>query len=414
MSTDSHYMPKLRNVEPVRLVLEGREAIGLTDPLRISEKTVCVDRSVLPVLAMLDGRHSVVDIQAELTRMTGRLVYSDDIVSLVNMLDEACLLEGERFRRAFDDKVQQFRNSPYRRSSHAGASYPAEPEALRSELDRFFAGEGGPGKPDYFIDERRPVGLIAPHIDVRSGGACFAHAYHALASGAPSDLYVIFGTGHAGVKGLFTATNLDFQTPLGTVETDREFVKSLGEELGEDPAAEEILHASEHVIEFQVIFLQHLFSGRHQFKIVPVLASLAPQFLDEGTGFREEHERFTRFCGAVREVCRKRGGSVCFIASADLDHIGPRYGDAFIPNGMTVTRALEGDRKLLSLLEKVDMEAFVQEVAADNEARRICGFSPIAAMLACMDASAGKLLTLDYAHVDNRNSFVSFAAMIFH
>ncbi len=413
MSLNIHYMPKLRPVEPVGLVVEGREAIGLTDPLRISDQTVCVDRSVLPLLTMLDGRHSIVDIQAELTRMTGRIVFSDDILSLVNMLDEAFLLEGERFQQAFDDKVRQFRNRPYRPSSHAGTSYPAETEALRSQLDRFFVEDGGPGTLQYFVDDRRPKGLIAPHIDVRSGGKCFAHAYHTLAAGTPSDLYIIFGTGHAGVKRLFTATNLDFQTPLGTVETDRDFVHRLGEELGEDPAAEEILHATEHVIEFQVIFLQHLFAGRHQFKIVPILASLAPQFLDPNAGFHEELERFDRFCGAVREVVRTTPGRVCYIASADLDHIGPRYGDSFMPDDNTVTRALEGDRKLLATVEKLDMEAFVREVTADNDSRRVCGFSPIAAMLACMDASVGELLALEYTRVDNRNSFVSFASMIF-
>lgn len=413
MNFTSDYMPKLRNVEPVRLVMEGRERIGLTDPLRISESVVCVDRSVLPVLAMFDGRHSVVDIQAELTRRTGRLVFSDDITALLKMLDDACLLEGERFRLALDRKVQEYRNSPFRESSHAGTCYPSEPDALRALLDGFFLDEGGPGSPDFFSDTRRPVGLIAPHIDIRAGGRCFAHAYHALASGVPSDLYIVFGTGHRGVQGLFTATNLDFQTPLGTVETDREFVSDLGQELGYDAAAEEFLHAAEHVIEFQVVFLQHVFRGRHEFKIVPILASLAPQFV-QGSGFAREQERVQRFCGAVRELCRKSGRSVCFIASADLDHIGPQYGDPFMPQRTTITRALEEDRVLMSLLERVDMQGFVQAVARDNETKRVCGFSPITAMLGCMDASSGTLLALDYAHVDNRNSFVSFASMIFY
>jgi len=31
-----------------------------------------------------------------------------------------------------------------------------------------------------------------------------------------------------------------------------------------------------------------------------------------------------------------------------------------------------------------------------------------------MDASEGNLLSLDFAHVDERSSFVSFTAMIFH
>jgi AmmeMemoRadiSam system protein B len=62
----------------------------------------------------------------------------------------------------------------------------------------------------------------------------------------------------------------------------------------------------------------------------------------------------------------------------------------------------------------MDVAGFVRTVARENEARRICGFSPIATMLHCMEASEGKLLALDYAQVDDRSSFVSFASMIFH
>jgi hypothetical protein len=285
---------------------------------------------------------------------------------------------------------------------------------LQQDLTAFFEGNNGPGLPQYRSTPRRPVGLIAPHIDISSGGACFAKAYHALAEGQPSDIYVILGTGHAGVEAKFTATRLDFQTPLGTVRTDRDFLDALSVKLGRDAAAEEILHATEHVIEFQVVFLQHVLARNHSFAVVPILCSLHHHLFSGTEAFAEERRLFEEFCMALKDICRESGKTVCFIASADLDHIGPRYGDSFVPHKGTVAGALEKDEDLLRGLERMDVDGFVRTVARENDSRRICGFSPIATMFHCMEASQGKLLALDYAQVDERSSFVSFASMIFH
>ncbi|MBI5249846.1 MAG: AmmeMemoRadiSam system protein B [Desulfomonile tiedjei] len=388
--------------------------MGLRDPLQLTDHMVCLQPEALHVLAMLDGTHSLRDIQTELSRMTGSIVFMEDIEALVGTLDEAYLLHGDRFKEAYESKVARYRKQPRRPCSHAGMSYSADPEALRKELTDFFVQQNGPGLPEYGSDDRRPVGLIAPHIDVRAGGNCFAKAYQSLGSGQSSDVYVIFGTGHAGVEGVFTATNLDFETPLGVVETDRDFVRELGSLLGRDPAAEEILHAAEHVIEFQLIFLQYILSGRHKFTVVPVLCSLSHHMFQQNGPHKEQKRHFDEFCNAVKEVCGRNSRTVCFIASADLDHIGPRYGDSFVPHRGTVKDALEKDRRMLGCLERLDLSGFVQQIAGENDSRRICGFSPITAMFNCMDAREGRLLGLDFAQVDNNNSFVSFTSMIFH
>ncbi len=372
-------------------------------------------QEVLPVLSLMDGRHSLRDIHAILTRATGQLAFMEQLLNLVSTLDDACLLHGDTFREGLVRKTDQYRSSPFRPCSHAGASYSGDPDTLRGDLNAFFIEDDGPGMPKLFSDKRRPIGLVAPHIDIRAGGRCFARAYHALASGRPSDIYVILGTGHAGVENMFTATTLDFETPLGITRTDREFIRELGEELGYDPAAEEILHASEHVIEFQVVFLQHLLASRHDFTIVPILCSLSHRYFDGNGPFAEERELFERFCHAMREVCRRSAKRVCFIASADLDHIGPRYGDSFEPHAGTIRTSLDADSTLLDLLERLDVRAFVETVARDNDSRRICGFSPMTTMFHCMEgATSGKRLALDHAKVDNRNSFVTFASMVFY
>jgi AmmeMemoRadiSam system protein B len=414
VNPDAINTPKLRNVEPISVVVQGQPAIALKDPLQISENVVCMHPDAVHLLMLLDGLHSVLDIQTELTRQAGRLVYLEEIKTVLEKLDAVYLLDGERFRAAFEEKVANYRQLPFRPSAHAGVSYSSDPDDLRSQVHAFFEGPNGPGMPQLFSDHRRPVGLIAPHIDIKAGGGCFAQGYHALASGQPSDLYVIFGTGHAGVEGMFTATNLDFQTPLGTVTTDRNFIAELSRELGKDCAAEEILHANEHVIEFQTIFLQYLLGAHHDFSIVPILCSISHHYFDGHGRFDAQRHMFDDFCRAVRAVCHRTAKSVCFIASADLDHIGPRYGDHFVPHEGTVRGALERDARLLSSLERVDMDEFVRLVVQDNDTARICGFSPITTMLRCMDASEGTVLALDFAHVDERNSFVSFSSMIFH
>ncbi len=407
--------PRIRNVEPVLVAVQGRPVVALKDPLQIAPHTVCLAQEVLPLLTLMDGRHSLRDIQEALTKATGQLAYMDHLQNLVDTLDDAGLLHGDRFREGFRVKVEQYRRSPFRPCSHAGSSYSGDPETLRGDLNAFFIEDGGPGIPELFSEERRPIGLIAPHIDIRAGGRCFAQAYHALGSGQPSDVYVILGTGHAGVENMFTATTLDFQTPLGIARTDREFIHELGELLGYDPAAEEILHASEHVIEFQAVFLQHLFAGHHDFTIVPILCSLSHRYFDGNGPFAEERELFERFCHGIREVCRGSSRKVCFVASADLDHIGPRYGDSFEPHPGTIRTALDADSTLLDLLESLDVEGFVRHLALDNDSRRICGFSPMTTMFHCMEGAAyGKRLALDHALVDNRNSFVTFTSMVFY
>lgn len=415
MSPDIFDMPKLRAVEPIQTVVQGKRVIALKDPLQLTDRMICVGRDTLPLLAMLDGKHSLRDIQANLTTNVGRLVFVDEIKAILDRLDESFLLEGEKFRKAYESRVGAYREMPYRPSSHAGKSYHEDPAELRRELDSFFEKQhGGPGHLEFFSDPRTPTGLVAPHIDIRAGSSSFANAYHALASGQPSDIYVILGTGHAGVEALFTAGSLDFHTPLGIGRIDRELLDRLSSNLGKDPASEEILHATEHVIEFQLIFLQHLFSGRRDFTILPILCSFSHHIFNSHDSTSGLRETFFLFCSALKQSCRETGKSVCFIASADLDHIGPRYGDHFVPHDGTISQALEKDTVLLHALEKLGVDDFVQGVASDGDARRICGFSPITAMLHCMEAQEGKLLSIDYARVDDRNSFVSFASMIFY
>ena len=67
-----------------------------------------------------------------------------------------------------------------------------------------------------------------------------------LVASEPSDLYVVFGTGHQAPDSPLVPTRKHFETPLGLVETDNEFVADVSSALGDlAPFDQELLHLKE-------------------------------------------------------------------------------------------------------------------------------------------------------------------------
>ena len=124
------------------------------------------------------------------------------------------------------------------------------------------------------------------YISRKRGGSSFAWAYKKIIEESQADLFVIFGTAHNPMRNLFSVTRKHFETPLGTVETDRRFVAQLASKLKALPggheldlAADELAHRHEHSIEFQAVFLQYLLGDRRPFRIVPVLTGSFHDFV---------------------------------------------------------------------------------------------------------------------------------------
>ena len=80
---------------------------------------------------------------------------------------------------------------------------------------------------------------------------------------------MILGTSHYGEPDRIGLTRKPFVTPFGETIPDLETIDRLDREAGGAAAMEDYCHAVEHSIEFQVVFLQHLFGPR--IRIVPVL-----------------------------------------------------------------------------------------------------------------------------------------------
>jgi len=420
--------PKLRPVEVVQAVLDGQPAAALIDPLRIADAPLAISKEVAFLLQFMDGRHSLRDIQVEYTRRMGTLLFTDQLERLLAKLDHAYFLDSPRFHERRRELQEEFSRSAVRAPTLAGTAYPADAEPLRRQLGSYFAearasaevraptdSRSSPDRRVDNVDARtrpRPKGILAPHIDLSHGGTTYARAYAELAGHEPPALCVILGTGHFGVENLFTATKKAFQTPLGTAQADSAFVEELDTRWERDLFADEFVHRTEHSIELQVLFIQHLWSGLQCPLIAPILCAFSHTSANS-TAEQSEAAAINEFADALKSAAEAQGKTVLFIASADLAHIGPRYGDPQPPDLADLGHIRERDREFLTIAERLDRHGCLAHIARDDNRRRICGFAPIYTMLGAMNASRGELLGYAKADVDGAGSWVTFASMLF-
>ena len=418
----SNDYPKLRFLEAIPLHSEndsqaGSEngvAFALRDPTGIAESIVAVSAEALFALQFFDGQHSLLDIRAEFMRAFGTFLPEEKLQHLVAELRQAYLLDDSAFQDYKTQLERQMQAQPFRKAAHAGTSYPADPVRLREQLDGFYKSSQGAGIPNGNSSAKTKVlAAVAPHIDLRVGGPCYTFTYRALAEAEPADIYVILGTGHSGLLNCFSCLPQDFETPLGMVKHDAEFIDDLCRRHPHELFAEPLPHRTEHTIEFQTVFLQHLFGGKRAFTIVPILCSYAYLMLTD-LRFAREKKIITDFYNALHAAIAASKRRVCVIASVDFSHIGPRYGDPQTPDAAFLQRVSDADHRLLADIEAVNAGAFVEATEQIDDRYRVCGFAPLHTMLASTPAKHGRTLKYERGYVDDRQSVVTFASAILY
>lgn len=405
--------PRLRSVEVFPIRAGSRPLIALRDPSGLAERIVTVSYDLAALLGRFDGRHTLLDLQAEYMRAFGQLLPRAELEAAVELLDREHFLDSPTFAAHKAELTEAFRAAPRRPAAHAGVSYPDDPDLLAARLAAFeraadeAAAAAGDPTPD---DGADLVALVAPHIDLRVGGPTYVPAYRALAAAGGADLAVVLGVGHAGVPGFFTVSTKDFATPLGVARTDCDFVAALSAAFGEDLTAEELLHRSDHTVEFQVLFLQRTLGA--SCRIVPVLCAFGcAQALEAGGPDATRIERFAAALAETIAARRVRGERVVLVVSADLAHVGPRYGDPVPFDRLALLGVERADRETLEAVEAADPAGFLARVAADEHARRICGFSPLYTALLAAGGRRGRLLAYAQGVSDAMGSVVSYASL---
>lgn len=401
--------PKLRSIEVQPVDLEDGPGILLRDPEGLAEGALLVPRALAPILALFDGSFTLEEMLAELGR-PGDAALRAKLEEISGLLEEKLFLEGPRLEQARERLRRDYAGAPRRPARHAGSAYPSDPGELRAQLRSYYKDPAGPAGAPPPETGTPLLGLIAPHIDYRRGGTCYAWSYRELAARGGADLYVILGTCHAGLREPFAATLKSYETPLGPAETDVSVVRALERRSGLDLLSQELAHRNEHSIELQTVFLRESTPPERPFKIVPLLVSYCHELAAAGKR-PEDDERVRRFVDALREELSRPGRSVCLVAGADLAHVGPQFGDARLtPEDL---RRVEGqDLETLSLVAAGDAAGFFENVARDGDRRRICGYSPIHALLLALDGRAGGRL-LRYGQWPDPEGAVTFAGVAF-
>ncbi len=413
MAAEIFDYPRIRSVEVFPAELSGQKVICLRDPLSLSGKILFFPYPTFFIISLFDGAHSLVDIQAEFMRRFGELLYREKIRELIVQLDEHFLLDNQRFRDAERKIIEVFKRSPLRPLTLTDDSYGGGPEKLKETIETYFLDPEGPGPPVKKRDSSNLAGAIAPHIDYRRGGPCYAWAHQAVLESSPADLFVILGTAHSAMQQSFALTRKHFETPWGLVETDQEFMAALDRELSVDFYQDEFAHKGEHSIELQLVFLKALWPETNPFWIVPILCgSFHDAILQDKSPMELPGVAF--LIQALKKAIAETKRRVCVLASADLAHVGPRFGDPTPPDRISLLNLAEEDRRLLGHAERIDGEGFFRILAREKDRRKVCGLSPIYVLLNILDGAQGKLLKYSQSLDPATQSVVTFGSVAFY
>ena len=250
-----------------------------------------------------------------------------------------------------------------RQPAVAGQFYPADPRALRREIEDFLRAEKVTGSRPEKI---HALGCVVPHAGYIYSGGVAGAVYERL------DLpqrYIILCPNHTGRgEPLAIMSHGVWRTPLGDVTIDEELaadLKSRFSLLSEDSAA----HRSEHALEVQIPFLQVL---QPDFRFVPIVV---------GTS---QFEVLSALGASLASAMRESREQVLVIASSDMNHY----------ESDPVTRVK--DRRAIETILALDPRGLYDVVRQGNIS--MCGYGPTVAMLtAALKLGATKAELIRYA-----------------
>ncbi len=402
----------MRPVHAFPVMYSGKEMICLKDASGFTASTILVPKAALLIVSMLDGKNSVRDIQVAYMRKFGNMLFSDHIQKIIDDLDTNLFLEGERFEKYQQRLITEFKEAATRPFLHQGDGLDREAARLKKELASYYSHPDGPRESFPEITSGSIKGIMVPHIDYMRGGPCYAWGYRGLETLDDVDTFIILGVNHMAAEPLFSVTPKPFETPLGLMDTDRDFVQVLIENCDQDLLAGEFYHRGEHSVEFQAVWLKHLYADKDDVKIAPVLCGSFESFIAQGLSPIED-ARVLDFVNSVKGAIAALGRKVCLMASVDLSHVGPQFGDERRVSPGNLLHVRDADLETLRSIEARDREGFWQSVARDGNQRHICGLSAIYTLLSIIEAREGRLLKYSQWRDERGMGCVTFASMVF-
>ncbi|MEA3558927.1 MAG: AmmeMemoRadiSam system protein B [Candidatus Thermoplasmatota archaeon] len=279
-----------------------------------------------------------------------------------------------------------------RRAVASGRFYPSRSGSLRRELDRCFKDGPGRNRPS---EGTVPIGVISPHAGYTFSGPTAAQSFMAMADGGFPDTIIFLGPNHTGMGKRIGMSDEDWETPLGTMELDRDLMDVI------DVPIDRACHVQEHSIEVQMPFVQY-FDG----SIKQICISMMDQSLVTA-----------RDIGSLMaKVLRSGKKRIGLVASSDFTHCGYAYGYP-VPPGMTPGEfARSRDLPVIESLEEFDLDSALRK--KEELGTTACGLGPIAAVIeASKQLGAERIKVLDYTtsyDIDPSDLAVGYASMVIY
>ena len=216
----------------------------------------------------------------------------------------------------------------------AGSFYPSNPESLLAMLGEFTESS---------LKDEDVVAIISPHAGYMYSGRT-AGKVHSLLPDV--ETYVILGPNHTGFGMPVAVSRDEWMTPLGVVESDREFIEAMPKVAA---VPDEMAFAEEHSLEVQLPFLQYL---HRDFRIVAVCMGL------------QDEESAREVAEEIIKAQEETGRSIAIVASSDMHH--------YLPD----EECRRKDEVVIEAIESMDVGRFYRTVY-DMQAS-VCGYGPIA------------------------------------
>jgi AmmeMemoRadiSam system protein B len=406
--------PKLREIQVHPIQHQGQQMILLRDPLHLTDVQLAIPQPLAPLLGLMDGTRDEAALEAALQIRAGVRLAPGLMSNLVMDLDEALLLDNERFAQAKAEALHSYRKAPFRPMTTDGAGLSAKLDLARAQLQAFLEALPPSQLPDSKASESAPIrGMVSPHIDYERGGPVYAEVWRAAAEAArEAELVIMLGTDHQGSEGTLTLTHQSYGTPWGALPTDGLVVDTLADVLGKEAAfAEELHHRGEHSVELAAVWLHFIREGE-PVPMVPILCGHFGPFV-EGLADPVDYEPFADAVCVLREAMASQRTLV--VAAADLAHMGPAFGDPYGLDYIGRAQLRSADERLLDTVCAGDAAAFFRELRDEGDQRHVCGLPPIYLALRLLGETRGELAGYALCPADQQGmSFVSIAGVILH
>lgn len=410
--------PALRPLELTPVRVQGQNMIMVRDPIGLIEGAALLvpDPLLILFLELADGKTTLGEMAQKATMMTGQILPQGLFDSLTKQLDDALLLQSEKFRAALQKKYDDFLNSPTRPYKVFQTNGKDRLAMLKELGDEFRRHKMSSLSPPQSLE--LPLGgvnaILSPHIDYQRGGELYAWAYKALKEyGNGARTFIVLGTNHRPTQNRFIGTKKNFDTPFGVVETDAVLVDEIAAACGGDFFREEYTHADEHTIELQAVYLKQIF-GDTPIKIVPILVGTFDDLLEQEGSPVANDEEIARFTKALRQVMDKHGDNVALIGGVDFSHCGTEFGDEQDNDEKRANEIAQGDRQILDALETGDPDKFFDAFRPTMNVNKVCSVGTIYCVLDAMRGrGTPKVLKYNQANSSDKTCLVSFASVAF-